>query len=137
MIIMIFMTALISHRDKKFRAKLLLGFVLLSVFICFSQLVGATSSCKDHLIEAQARVHQLDSAIDSGTQAVAQKCDLVEHLLSFENSMNDLLLCAWLLLGIALLVIPLLHAPPLFVEPVERQVQKVRRRHLRFCVFLE
>lgn len=134
---MIIMTALISNRDKHFRAKLLLSFVLLSVFICFSQLVGVTSSCQDHLIEAQARVHQLDSTIDTGSQQVAQKCDLVEHLLSFENNMHDLLLCAWLLLGVALLLIPLLHAPPLVFEPLEQQVQKVRRRHLRFCVFLE
>ena len=131
------MTALIPDRQKNSRAKLLLCFVLLSVFICFSQLIGVTSSCQEHLIEAQARVHQLDSTIDNGSQTIAEKCDLVEHLLSFDNSIHDLILCVWLLLGITLLVIPLLYTSLIFVEPIERQVQKIRRRHLRFCVFLE
>lgn len=131
------MTALISDRQKNSRTKLLLCFVLLSVFICFSQLIGVTSSCQEHLIEAQARVHQLDSTIDNGSQTIAEKCDLVEHLLSFDNSIHDLILCVWLLLGITLLVIPLLYTSLIFVEPIERQVQKIRRRHLRFCVFLE
>lgn len=131
------MTALISDRQKNSRAKLLLCFVLLSVFICFSQLIGVTSSCQEHLIEAQARVYQLDSTIDNGSQTIAEKCDLVEHLLSFDNSIHDLILCVWLLLGITLLVIPLLYTSLIFVEPIERQVQKIRRRHLTFCVFLE
>ncbi|EHN69807.1 hypothetical protein [Aliivibrio fischeri] len=131
------MSTLISNRNKQFRAKLLLCLVLLSVFICFSQLIGVTSSCKDHLIEAQTKVHQLEAVTGSDSQQIAPKCELVEHLLSFENSMHDLLLGAWLFIAIALVVIPLLHSPPIFIEPIERQVQKVRRRHLRFCVFLE
>ncbi|MFA1560084.1 copper resistance protein [Aliivibrio fischeri] len=131
------MSTLISNRNKQFRAKLLLCLVLLSVFICFSQLIGVTSSCKDHLIEAQTKVHQLEAVTGSDSQQIAPKCELVEHLLSFENSMHDLLLGAWLFIAIALVVIPLLHSPPIFIESIERQVQKVRRRHLRFCVFLE
>ncbi len=131
------MSTLISNRNKQFRAKLLLCLVLLSVFICFSQLIGVTSSCKDYLLEAQTKVHQLEAVTGSDSQPIAPKCELVEHLLSFENSMHDLLLAAWLFIAIALVVIPLLHSPPIFIEPIERQVQKVRRRHLRFCVFLE
>lgn len=127
----------LSDQRKTRRASVLLSIVLLSVFICFSQLSGVTSSCKEHLRQSQANLHQLDASHSTQADDISEKCDLVEQLLNFElGIMHDMPLL-WLFFTLVIAALSLLHAPPDTYLRFESSSPQRVRRHLTLCVFLE